>query len=136
MRRLRDELVNPWRQRRRMPDEEWDVIDQIIERTDDPDIDLPLAHFAGHTEGSGRLNLSTLHSAKAREFDAVVLFAMNVDSIPSGRDKYSPATLNEARRLFYVGVSRARHDLHIVFRKGFHSPWVKVLYDDVRASRG
>ncbi|MDA2920008.1 hypothetical protein MYX76_11030 [Desulfobacterota bacterium AH_259_B03_O07] len=40
--------------------------------------------------------------------------------------------LREARRLFYVGVTRARRDLYLVFQKKLHSPWVKELYDRTR----
>jgi DNA helicase-2/ATP-dependent DNA helicase PcrA len=46
--------------------EDWDAIDEMVARTDttSADGDMALAHFGGRVEGSGRLNLSTLHSAK------------------------------------------------------------------------
>ena len=88
---------------------------------------MPLNIFAGRIEGSGRVSLSTLHSAKGREFDAVILFGMNAGDIPSNRDKKSPGSLREARRLFYVGVTRPRKALAIVFQEGNHSPWVAEL---------
>jgi DNA helicase-2/ATP-dependent DNA helicase PcrA len=134
---FRDTLIRPWKHRARQSTEDWDVIDQMIDRTDPtgPDGDLSLAHFGGFFEDSGRLNLSTLHSAKGREFDAVILFAMNNDVIPSWRDQQRADDLREARRLFYVGVTRARHELHVCFRRKANSPFVKELYDRLQAGQ-
>jgi DNA helicase II / ATP-dependent DNA helicase PcrA len=130
LKEFRAQLIRPWRRMAKTITEDWDAIDDMISRTDEDD--LTLAHFGGRIEGSGRLNLSTLHSAKGREFDVVVLFGMNNDVIPSWRDQQAAESLREARRLFYVGVTRSRHDLYLVYRKGQHSPWVKELYDRVK----
>ena len=101
----------------------------MIERTDPAqDGDLALNIFAGRIEGTGRISLSTLHSAKGREFDAVILFGMNAGAIPSQRDQNTPATLREARRLFYVGVTRPRKELVMVYEDGNPSPWIIELY--------
>jgi len=53
---------------------------------------------------------------------------MNAGDIPSRRDEKSAAALREARRLFYVGVTRPRKELSIVYRDGAPSPWVVELY--------
>jgi len=90
--------------------------------------DMPLAHLGGYFEDTGRLNLSTLHSAKGREFDAVILFAMNNDILPNWHEQKTSIQLREARRLFYVGVTCAIRELFFVYQKGHHSPWVKELY--------
>jgi hypothetical protein len=70
LKEFRDALINPWRHRARSRTENWDVIDEMITRTDQasPSGDMTLEHFGGRIEGSGRINLSTLHSAKGREF--------------------------------------------------------------------
>ena len=129
-------LVVPWRSRARTAADEWAIVDEMIKRTDPTQQgeDIPLGHFGGRVAGTGRLNLSTLHSAKGREFDAAILFAMNNDVIPTWRDQQKPATLREVRRLFYVGVTRSRSDLYLVFRKSGHSPWVKELHDRANAA--
>jgi len=92
------------------------------------DLDFSLAHFAGRVEGSGRVNLSTLHSAKGREFDAVIMYGVNASDIPSARDSRTSAGLREARRLFYVGVTRAKKHLSLIYQEHHHSPWVVELF--------
>ncbi len=134
---FRRDVLTGWRQRARTITEDWDSIDQMIERTDpakDAANDLPLGHFGGRIEGSGRLNLSTLHSAKGREFDAVIMFAMNNDVIPNYYERKNEAQLREARRLFYVGVTRARENLHLVFKRKANSELVAELYKRIQQS--
>jgi superfamily I DNA/RNA helicase len=41
--------------------------------------------FAGNGGGRDRLNLSTLHSAKGREFRIVILFAIDAGRIPRNK---------------------------------------------------
>lgn len=136
LKEFREQLIHPWRLRARTVTEDWNVIDEMITRTGPSSVDgnMSLVDFGGRNEGGGRLNLSTLHSAKGREFDVVILFAMNNDVIPSWRDQQRSEALREARRLFYVGVTRGRKELYVVFQKGNHSPWVKELYDRVKTS--
>ncbi|MFP5434410.1 MAG: 3'-5' exonuclease, partial [Alphaproteobacteria bacterium] len=123
------ELVTPWRAIARNPQGEWDVCSEIATRTDPArGGDIALNIFAGRIEGTGRVSLSTLHSAKGREFDAVILFGMNAGALPSQRDRKTPTALREARRLFYVGVTRPRKELAIVYQDGNPSPWVVELY--------
>lgn len=129
LQRLCRELIAPWQAISRNPQPEWETCSDMVVKTD-PALgkDMPLNIFAGRIEGTGRVSLSTLHSAKGREFDAVILYGMNANDIPNNRDKRSPIALREARRLFYVGVTRPRKELAIVYQKGNHSPWVTELY--------
>lgn len=129
LQRFERELIASWRAVFRNPQDEWDVCTEILTRTDPAqggDIDLHI--FAGRIQGTGRVSLSTLHSAKGREFDAVILFGMNAGAIPSQRDQKTAASLREARRLFYVGVTRPRKELAIVFQDSSPSPWIIELY--------
>lgn len=123
------ELISPWRRIARNSEQEWDVCAEMIANTDPvADLDIPLAHLAGRVEGTGRVSLSTLHSAKGREFDAVVMYGVNASDLPSERDKRSATALREARRLFYVGVTRPRKELSLIFQEHHYSPWVKELF--------
>jgi len=58
------------------------------------------------------VTLTTLHSAKGLEFDRVFIAGVVEDVIPYIRSK-TEADIEEERRLFYVGVTRARHELYI-----------------------
>lgn len=127
--RFSEEVIEPWRAVSRNSEQEWEVCDEMVANTDPAhDLDMPLAHFAGRVEGTGRLILSSLHSAKGREFDAVIMYGVNAAEMPSDRDRASASKLREARRLFYVGVTRARRVLNLVFQEHHHSPWIVELY--------
>jgi len=129
LQRFSRELITPWRGVARNSEQEWDVCAGMIINTDPArDLDLPLAHFAGRVEGAGRASLSTLHSAKGREFDAVIMYGINASDIPNERDRRTPASLREARRLFYVGVTRPKKHLSLIYQEDHHSPWVVELY--------
>jgi DNA helicase-2/ATP-dependent DNA helicase PcrA len=69
------------------------------------------------------INLSTLHSAKGREFSVVILFCMDEGRIP--RNNASAGEQREARRLLYVGLTRAKKELHIMHSAGRESPFVE-----------
>ncbi|RWL74500.1 MAG: ATP-dependent helicase [Mesorhizobium sp.] len=128
--RFERDLIAPWRVIARNSEQDWDVCAEMIANTDPAaGLDIPLAHFAGRVEGTGRVTLSTLHSAKGREFDAVVMYGVNASDLPSERDKKSATALREARRLFYVGVTRPRKELSLIFQEHHYSPWVKELFD-------
>jgi DNA helicase-2/ATP-dependent DNA helicase PcrA len=70
----------------------------------------------------------TLHSSKGLEFDVTVLFGMDQGIIPSYRER-SDESKREPRRLFYVGVTRARHEVHITYSGWRATPW-GARYDD------
>jgi DNA helicase-2/ATP-dependent DNA helicase PcrA len=129
LRRIFYELIAPWQAIARNAHQEWEVCSEMIARTDPAqNFDMPLNIFSGRIEGTGRITLSTLHSAKGREFDAVILFGINNGDIPDQRDNQNNRKLSEARRLFYVGVTRPRKELCLVYMENHHSPWVAELY--------
>lgn len=130
LRRFCRELVTPWIALSRNAHQEWEVCHEMVARTDPArDLDMPLNVFSGRIDGTGRISLSTLHSAKGREFDAVVMFGINDGDIPNWRDKKSDRAMREARRLFYVGVTRPRQELCLVYQEHHHSPWLVELYN-------
>ena len=60
------------------------------------------------------LILSTIHSAKGQEWDAVYLLNAADGCIPSDMSTGSPEQIEEERRLLYVAMTRAREHLHVV----------------------
>lgn len=69
-----------------------------------------LQRAAGKNWASGAVRLMTLHGAKGLEFPAVFLAGLSAGALPlesPGR----PADVEEERRLFFVGLTRAREEL-------------------------
>src|SRR6202167_6061177 len=61
--------------------------------------------------GDGAISLMTLHVAKGLEFPAVVVTGLEETVFPHRRALADDAELEEERRLFYVGVTRAMRHL-------------------------
>jgi DNA helicase-2/ATP-dependent DNA helicase PcrA len=68
------------------------------------------------------LCLSTVHSAKGLEWDAVVVLQLADGGFPSFYSLGDPEAIEEERRLFYVAVTRARHDLVLVRPQYLRAP--------------
>lgn len=64
-------------------------------------------------EEQDQVKLMTLHAAKGLEFDTVILSGLEENIIPSAHSTYNPESLEEERRLLYVGITRARERLII-----------------------
>jgi DNA helicase-2/ATP-dependent DNA helicase PcrA len=64
--------------------------------------------------------LSTLHAAKGLEWDHVFLAGVSDGVLPMGND------VEEERRLFYVGLTRAKSELHLSY-SGSPSPFLQGI---------
>jgi len=80
-----------------------------------------VTEFGGQVGSPDHLKLITLHSAKGLEFDVVYMMGMDQGAIPWAN--LSPDAKREPRRLFYVGLTRARHEVNLLF-----SGWVQTGY--------
>jgi DNA helicase-2/ATP-dependent DNA helicase PcrA len=75
--------------------------------------EISLASDTDNITDENRVTLMTLHSAKGLEFDHVYLAAVEQDVLPHVRSKDDPAQLEEERRLFFVGITRAKRNLQL-----------------------
>jgi DNA helicase-2/ATP-dependent DNA helicase PcrA len=72
-----------------------------------------VANFGGQRGSPDRLNLTTIHSAKGLEYDVVIMMGLEQGRLPYY--KVSTTQEKEARRLFYVAMTRARHEVHLLW---------------------
>jgi DNA helicase-2/ATP-dependent DNA helicase PcrA len=84
--------------------------------------------FGGQGGAATHLNVMTLHSAKGLEFDVVILPFLEEGILPNYRSN-TDARLREDRRLFYVGLTRARHEVHLTY-----SGWYRTPYGSVKSN--
>ena len=66
-----------------------------------------------YREVDDKITLMTIHAAKGLEFDRVYLVGMEEGLFPLQRTIMEPQELEEERRLFYVGATRARKKLFL-----------------------
>lgn len=66
------------------------------------------------------MTLSTIHSAKGCEWDAVFVIHAADGILPSDLSTGDAASIEEERRLFYVALTRARTHLEITFPLRYH----------------
>jgi DNA helicase-2/ATP-dependent DNA helicase PcrA len=77
-------------------------------------------------EGSGGgVTLMTLHMAKGLEFRRVYLVGLEENVLPHRNSVDDPSSLEEERRLFYVGMTRAKEKLSLVgaYRRRTYNAW-------------
>lgn len=75
-----------------------------------------LLSSADTSADDNEVTLMTLHAAKGLEFPVVYMVGMEEGILPHARVYESgPAELEEERRLCYVGMTRAREELHLTY---------------------
>ncbi|GIJ53469.1 DNA helicase [Virgisporangium aurantiacum] len=102
--------------------EQWEALAALVALADEH-ADLNLSEFcvelsrraaAQHVPVLDGVTLSSLHSAKGLEWDAVFLVGLVEGMLPTAYAK-SPEALEEERRLLYVGITRARQSLWLSY---------------------
>ena len=84
-------------------------MDGLLEFLDSIELDRTLA--SQEDQSLDRVTLITLHNTKGLEFKRVIITGLEQGIFPRG-DKSGPE-LEEERRLFYVGITRAQDELYI-----------------------
>ena len=106
------------RQRLANIDEFLNDISDFCSKTETPDLETYLANVSLSTsidtweDEKNAVSLMTLHSAKGLEFPVVMICGINQGLLPLMRDTTDQA-LEEERRLFYVGLTRAREKVYL-----------------------
>ena len=77
-------------------------------------VESDLKRCGEKTYTSEAVTLMTLHGSKGLEFPAVFIFGAEQGMIPLESEKH-PADKEEERRLFYVGLTRAKEELIVTF---------------------
>ena len=78
--------------------------------------EVALMSSADTSSHGQKVTLMTLHAAKGLEFPVVFIVGMEEGIIPHARVyEAGPAELEEERRLAYVGMTRAREELHLTY---------------------
>jgi DNA helicase-2/ATP-dependent DNA helicase PcrA len=78
--------------------------------------EVALMTSADESKGGPSVTLMTLHAAKGLEFPVVFMVGLEEGIFPHSRIHESgPSELEEERRLCYVGMTRAREELHLSY---------------------
>jgi DNA helicase-2/ATP-dependent DNA helicase PcrA len=100
--------------------------DDILQFIDQSSINEELSKNMGGSSGcsspsslavSSTVSLMTLHSAKGLEFPVVFLAGMEENVFPHSRSLSNQASIEEERRLCYVGITRAKEKLYLTWSK-------------------
>ena len=86
--------------------EEGSALQQFLEQ-------VSLSSDTDSLTSDDRVTLMTLHSAKGLEFAHVYIIAIEQDILPHARSRHHNDQLEEERRLFFVGITRAKETLHL-----------------------
>jgi len=93
----------------------------FLRRAEEPTVDGFLAEVALLTDvdlwndEDDTVNLMTIHSAKGLEFPVVFVVGLEEGILPHASCMNEPAQIEEERRLFYVALTRAKLQVHLLY---------------------
>lgn len=105
--------------------EKWEALNSFIAIVDEMPDGSNVGDFvkeidermrSQHEPVKAAVTISTIHAAKGLEWDSVFLVGLNEGLLPISYAK-SEAEIYEERRLFYVGLTRARKELSLSYAK-------------------
>lgn len=100
------------------------TLKEILEHDEETEDEETLEEIDYHRSKQIRkaISLSTIHSAKGREWDVVIIIDCLQDGIPGSWNDKSLFAVDkeEMRRLFYVAITRAKEELHLLTLQAYH----------------
>ncbi len=119
--------------------EELIVKAQEWQESKEPEEEATLSNFLSDTslatsmdnadDDQDALTLMTIHNGKGLEYEIAFIVGLEEDLFPHINSKKSPEQIEEERRLFYVGITRAKRHLFISFAQ------VRSLWGATRSMR-
>lgn len=85
------------------------------------EISLMQDKLANQDDSQPHIQLMSLHAAKGLEFDTVIITGIEEGLLPSSRSLTSSESIEEERRLLYVGITRAREHLILTNSRARHT---------------
>ncbi len=83
--------------------------------------------FDIENDDKDKVSLMTLHLSKGLEFKHVFIVGLEEDLFPSALSYNTRSELEEERRLFYVGITRAKENLYLSYANSRYR-WGKLIY--------
>lgn len=105
------------------PDENQNLKDLMDEAQNKNLKDASLRRFAHLGNPEEEVTVTTRHSAKGLEFEAVIMLGMVEGYFPFYKIKDNSRQMEEAHRLCYVSVSRAKRECFLIRSKKHTTPW-------------
>ncbi len=101
--------------------------DYICKNVSSVDALVNLLELMDRNDTSSQICLSTIHSSKGLEFDAVFVIDMIMGAFPA-RSSIEYNLIEEERRLFYVAATRAKKYLYILYPMGSGNRYIRGKY--------
>lgn len=76
-----------------------------------------IADIDNYNEDAEGVTLMTLHTSKGLEYPVVFIVGLEENIFPHSRSNLDPSELEEERRLFYVGMTRAKKEVYLTYAR-------------------